>query len=61
MMNPVDRALLLLRSTPGVVSDRIFAMHGLGETHVHRLRDRRTLVIHRVGGLGFRLVRESAP
>lgn len=56
-MNPVDRAALLLTTTPGVVSDRIFAQHGLNPSHIQRLRDTRQMKIVRANGLGFRLVR----
>lgn len=53
-----DRALALLTGTPGVVSDRVLAHHGVRPKVVRRLRQITGLPIVRVMGLGYRLARK---
>lgn len=57
-MTLLDRAEILLTTTPGVVSDATFARFGCGgENILTRLRSERNLPVERVARLGYRLVR----
>lgn len=59
LMPAVDRVVTLLRSTPGVVSDRLLAANGCTDDHVNHARAQRGLTIVRIHNLGFRLDRNQ--
>lgn len=49
-ISKAEMARIILRNTPGIVSDRIFEMHGLSYYDVYKSR-----IARRYGGIGWEM------